>query len=215
MHDIAPLSAAAPTAAGRWKMLGILLVCASPVIASYLMYYVVRPEGRRNYGELITPQRMLPAVSAISSDGSANPLTSLKDQWLLISVSGGACEAVCQKNLYFQRQLRESLGREKDRLDWLVLFNDDTPVPPALAPALKDANVLRVPARELAQWLEAEPGQALTAHLYLVDPLGHWMMRFPANMDAAGAAKAKQDLERLLRASNSWDKPGRLPAKAP
>jgi hypothetical protein len=111
--------------------------------------------------------------------------------------------------------LRESLGREKDRLDWLVLFNDDTPVPPALAPALKDANVLRVPARELAQWLEAEPGQALTAHLYLVDPLGHWMMRFPANMDAAGAAKAKQDLERLLRASNSWDKPGRLPAKAP
>jgi hypothetical protein len=196
-------------------MLGILLVCASPVIASYLMYYVVRPEGRRNYGELITPQRMLPAVSAISSDGSANVLTSLKDQWLLISVSGGACEAVCQKNLYFQRQLRESLGREKDRLDWLVLFNDDTPVPPALAPALKDANVLRVPARELAQWLEAEPGQALTAHLYLVDPLGHWMMRFPANMDAAGAAKAKQDLERLLRASNSWDKPGRLPAKAP
>ena len=215
VHDIAPLSAAAPTAAGRWKMLGILLVCASPVIASYLMYYVVRPEGRRNYGELITPQRMLPAVSAISSDGSANPLTSLKDQWLLISVSGGACESVCQKNLYFQRQLRESLGREKDRLDWLVLFNDDTPVPPALAPALKDANVLRVPARELAQWLEAEPGQALTAHLYLVDPLGHWMMRFPANMDAAGAAKAKQDLERLLRASNSWDKPGRLPAKAP
>jgi hypothetical protein len=175
----------------------------------------VRPEGRRNYGELITPQRMLPAVSAISSDGSANLLTSLKDQWLLISVSGGACESVCQKNLYFQRQLRESLGREKDRLDWLVLFNDDTPVPPALAPALKDANVLRVPARELAQWLEAEPGQALTAHLYLVDPLGHWMMRFPANMDAAGAAKAKQDLERLLRASNSWDKPGRLPAKAP
>jgi hypothetical protein len=67
----------------------------------YLTYYVVRPEGRRNYGELITPQRMLPAVSAISSDGSAYPLTSLKDQWLLISVSGGACEAVCQKNLYF------------------------------------------------------------------------------------------------------------------
>ena len=215
VHDIPPLSAAAPTAAGRWKMLGILLVCASPVIASYLTYYVVRPEGRRNYGELITPQRMLPAVSALSTDGSAYPLTALKDQWLLVSVSGGACEAVCQKNLYFQRQLRESLGREKDRLDWLVLFNDDTPVSPALAPALKDANVLRVPARELAQWLEAEPGQSLTAHLYLVDPLGHWMMRFPANMDAAGAAKAKQDLERLLRASNSWDKPGRLPAKAP
>jgi hypothetical protein len=35
------------------------------------------------------------------------------------------------------------------------------------------------------------------------------MMRFPATMDAAGAAKAKRDLDRLLRASASWDKEGR------
>jgi hypothetical protein len=28
-------------------------------------------------------------------------------------------------------------------------------------------------------------------------------------MDATGAAKAKKDLERLLRASASWDEPGR------
>jgi hypothetical protein len=39
--------------------------------------------------------------------------------------------------------------------------------------------------------------------------MGHWMMRFPARMDAAGAAKAKKDLERLLRASASWDEAGR------
>jgi hypothetical protein len=214
VHELPALSAAAPSAAGRWKMLAILLVCASPVIASYLMYYVVRPEGRRNYGELITPQRMLPAFNAVAANGSPLPMTALKDQWLLVSVSGGACEALCQQNLYFQRQLRESLGREKERLDWLVLLTDDAPVPPALAPALKDATVLRAPAGELGQWLQAAPGQTLAAHLYLVDPLGHWMMRFPAGMDAAGAAKAKLDLERLLRASSSWDKPGRLPGKA-
>ncbi|MGH8847698.1 MAG: hypothetical protein ACREXQ_10740, partial [Polaromonas sp.] len=45
------------TTAGRWKMLAVLLVCAAPVIASYFTYYVVRPEGRRNFGELIDPQR--------------------------------------------------------------------------------------------------------------------------------------------------------------
>jgi hypothetical protein len=45
--------------------------------------------------------------------------------------------------------------------------------------------------------------------LYLVDPLGNWMMRFPAGRDRAGAAKAKRDLERLLRASSSWDRAGR------
>jgi hypothetical protein len=30
-------------------------------------------------------------------------------------VAGGACDADCQKHLYLQRQLRESLGKDKDR----------------------------------------------------------------------------------------------------
>ena len=215
VHGMPAVSAAAPTRAGRWKMLAILLVCASPVIASYLMYYVVRPEGRRNYGELINPQRPLPDFTAVSLDGRSLPMPALKDQWLLVSVTGGACNAQCQQNLYFQRQLRESLGKEKERLDRLVLLTDDAPLPAALAPAIKDATVLRAPAAALGQWLEAAPGQSLTAHLYLVDPMGNWMMRFPAGMDAAGAAKAKLDLERLLRASGSWDTPGRPAGKAP
>ena len=36
---------------GRWKMLGVLLICAAPVVASYFTYYVIRPEGRRVYGQ--------------------------------------------------------------------------------------------------------------------------------------------------------------------
>lgn len=212
VHALPSLTQSEASAAmGRWKMIAILLVCAAPVIASYFTYYVVRPEGRRNYGELINPQRPLPPLEAAPLAEAAKklPLTSLKGQWLLISVSGGACDAACQQHLYLQRQLRESLGKEKDRLDWLWLVTDDTPVPAALASALREAVVLRVPARELGQWLEAAPGQQLPEHLYLVDPLGNWMMRFPAGMDAAGASKAKGDLERLLRASNSWDNAGR------
>ena len=76
-------------------------------------------------------------------------------------------------------------------------------------PALKQAAVLRVAAADVQQWLAPAAGHQLHEHLYLVDPLGNWMMRFPANLDAAGAAKAKKDLERLLRASSSWDEPGR------
>jgi hypothetical protein len=34
---------------GRWKMLMVLLLCASPVIASYITYYIIRPEGRRKH----------------------------------------------------------------------------------------------------------------------------------------------------------------------
>ena len=79
----------------------------------------------------------------------------------------------------------------------------------ALRPALAASTVLRVAPGALAQWLEPAAGQRLQDHLYLVDPMGNWMMRFPADMDAAAAAKAKRDLDRLLRASAGWDKEGR------
>ena len=190
-------------------MILLLLVCASPVVASYFAYYVVRPEGRRNFGELIDPQRPLPAMVTQTLDGKSGQLTALKNQWLLLSVAGGACDDRCETNLYFQRQLRESLGREKDRLDRVWLVNDQTPVRDVLLPALAAATVLRVPPGDVAQWLEPAPGKRLQDHLYLIDPLGNLMMRFPADMDAAAAAKAKRDLDRLLRASGGWDKEGR------
>lgn len=204
-----PDTRAAETRSGRWKMLAVLLVCASPVVASYFTYYVIRPEGRRNFGELINPQRPLPSIATRSLEGKPGQLTALKDQWLLLSVAGGSCDVHCEQNLYFQRQLRESLGREKDRLDRVWLINDDAPVRAALQPGLDSFTALRVAPAALAQWLEPAAGQHLQDHIYLVDPLGNLMMRFPADMDASAAAKAKRDLERLLRASSSWDKDGR------
>ena len=199
----------ANTVAGRWKLLAVLLVCAAPVIASYFTYYVIRPEGRRNFSELVEPQRPLPAMATQTLDGRSGELTALKGQWLLLSVAGGACDARCERNLYFQRQLRESLGQEKERLDRVWLVSDEAPVREALRPALAASTVLRVAPGALAQWLEPAAGQRLQDHLYLVDPMGNWMMRFPADMDAAAAAKAKRDLDRLLRASAGWDKEGR------
>jgi hypothetical protein len=194
---------------GRWKMMAVLLVCVAPILLSYFTYYVIRPDARRNYGELIDPQRPLPSMRTEALDGKTGELRALKDQWLLISVGSGSCEQTCQQRLYYQRQLREALGKAKDRLDWVWLINDSAAVDSRLRPGLTSSTVLRVPTDALAQWLQPAAGQRLEDHLYVVDPLGNLMMRFPASMDAAGAAKAKRDLDRLLRASASWDKEGR------
>ena len=66
--------------------------------------------------------------------------------------------------------------------------------------------VLRVNAPDLAQWLTPAPGESLDMHLYLVDPMGRWMMRAPPQVEPT---KFKRDIDRVLRASASWDTPGR------
>ena len=197
------------TSMGRFNMLLVLLACAAPVVASYITYYWVRPEARRNFGELIQPTRAIPTIEAVRLDGNKMMLTDLKGQWLLVSVAGAACDASCQQHLYLQRQILVGLGKERPRTEWVWFVNDKAEIPNTLLPALEEATVLRIDPKALAQWLQPEANKKLEDHLYMVDPMGEWMMRFPAQLNTEGALKAKRDMERLLRASASWDLPGR------
>jgi hypothetical protein len=199
----------ARTRIGRIKMLAVLAVCAAPVIASYLSYFVIRPDGRSNYGTLILPTRSLPELSLRTLDGAPVPARSLHGQWLLVTVGPAACDEACDKRMFMQRQLREMLGRERERLDKLWLVTDEQPLAPALRRAVESAptvTTLRADREALARWLAPEAGHAIEEHLYIVDPMGEWMMRVPANPEPG---KVKRDLERLLRASGGWDKAGR------
>ncbi len=212
VYDLAETDTAAQqrrTAIGRVKMLLVLAVCASPVIASYLAYFVIKPDGRSNYGTLIQPTRTLPVLELQGLDGQPRVSRSLLGQWLLVVVGPADCQAACEKRLYAQRQLREMLGRERDRLDKVWLITGAGQPAPALLSAVEATpavTVLRVAEPALARWLSPEPGHKLDEHLYLVDPMGEWMMRFPVEFDPA---KVKRDIDRLLRAASSWDRPGR------
>ena len=197
------------TAMGRLRMLLVMLICAAPVVASYFTFYVLRPSSVRSFGELIQPVKHLPDVQAKDLQGQAVQLSSLKGQWLLLSVAPGACDANCQQNLYLQRQIRAALGREKDRTDWVWLVSDEAPIDAQLLAGLTEAVVLRVPRAQIETWLSPAAGQSVTDHLYLVDPHGDWMMRFPAHLTTEQAPQLRRDWERLLRASASWDQPGR------
>ncbi len=197
------------TRLGRLKMLLVLLVCAAPVVASYVAYFVVRPEARSNQGALIQPPRSMPALNLRALDGAPVTAASLKGQWLLLVVAAAPCDPACERRLYAQRQFREMLGRERERLDKVWLIPDGAPVAPALREALERTpamHILRVDALALSGWLAPEAGRDLADHLYLVDPQGDWMLRMPPD---AEPARIKRDLERLLRASASWDLPGR------
>jgi hypothetical protein len=197
-------------AVGRWKMLLILLVCAAPVIASYFTYFVVRPQARTNYSELVAPARPIPdSLPLVDLAGQPVAPETLKGQWLLVVVGPAACDSDCEKALYVQRQLREMTGRERARIDKLWLVTDDASVRAPLREALEASpatRVLRVPHAALSRWLAPAAGESLERHMYIVDPMGGWMMRAPVDPDPV---KLKRDIDKLLRASGSWDRAGR------
>jgi hypothetical protein len=208
--DMASAAVQRRAGGGRGKLLLILLACAAPVIASYFTFYVVRPEGRSNYATLIHPEREMPAALPLQDlQGRSVSAGTLRGQWLIVVAGPAACNTDCEKRLFAQRQLREMTGRERERIDKLWLVTDSAPIKAELLAALAATpatQVLRVPATDLSKWLQGAPGESLDSHLYLVDPMGRWMMRAPAQLDPA---KFKRDIDRVLRASSSWDTPGR------
>lgn len=185
----------------RYRTLYLLLaVCIAPVLASYTAYYLLPPSGRTNYGDLVEPQRPLPVLSLQRLDGSAVPATSLRGSWLMVQVDAGACDPACAKKLWQMRQVRLTTGKDADRVQRIWLVVDQAPLATSVIREFEGTMFLRARADEVAAFLPlpAEPGARLADHIWLIDPLGNLMMRWPKDADPN---RMKKDLVKLLKAS--------------
>ncbi len=185
---------------GRWKLLAVLAICAAPMIFSYLTYYVIKPEGRTNYGELLDPRAYpMPALGATLLNGKAVELNAYKGKWIMLQIDDADCREPCKKKLYDMRQLRTAQGKAMDRIERVWLITDDQPLETIVMREYDGTRMLRVKPDALKTWLPVEPGATLADHIYMIDPLGNLMMRFPKNADPN---KIKKDLSKLLKASS-------------
>lgn len=188
----------------RYRMLYLVLaVCLAPVAASYFAYYVMPPAGRTNYGTLIEPQRPLPPLELATLDGQRFDLKSLAGRWVLIAVDGSECDRACGDKLLSMRQQRLMTGKDRDRVERVWLISDTAPLSTLLLREYEGTRFLRAPAAALESWLPVEPGAKtrIEDHVYLLDPFGNLMLRWP---QAANQSAVKRDLSRLLRASSQW-----------
>lgn len=184
---------------GRWSMFAVLLVCAAPIIASYITYFFIKPEGRTNYGDLIDPRQYpIPAMSSTSVDGKPQTLQEFKGKWIMVKVGGSACDQKCQDMLFMMRQLRTMQGKEADRIERVWLITDNEPLETFMLRVNDGTRFLRAPADVVAKWLPLEAGGKVEEHIFLIDPLGNLMMRFPKDADPS---KVKKDIYKLLKAS--------------
>lgn len=183
---------------GRIKMILLFLVCAAPVIMSYFTYYVLKPQGRVNYGELLTPIRPLPSAPLRQLDGRPFNLDSLKGKWVMLTMDGGACPEKCVEKLYKMRQVRATTGKDSDRIELAWLIDDEAQLETQVIRAYDGVHMLRAGGAPVLSTFTPAAGSAQHDHIYLVDPLGNLVLRFPKN---AEPAKMKKDLERLLKYS--------------
>ncbi|WP_025915572.1 cytochrome c oxidase subunit I [Herminiimonas sp. CN] len=185
--------------AGRGKLFLVLAVCAAPLVASYFTYYVIKPSSRTNYGTLLDPRKYpIPALASTGLDGSRLSLQDYQGKWLMVQVNDADCRTDCRKRLNDMRQLRLAQGKEMDRIERVWLITDDQPPETMLLHEYDGMRYLRVPPQALQAWLPVEQGALVSDHIYLIDPLGNLMMRYPKDADPS---RIKKDLAKLLKAS--------------
>jgi len=173
----------------------VIAVAAAPVALSYLAYYFWHPSHTVNYGELIEP-RPLPDPALTLADGSRFRLSQLRGKWVLVSMDAARCEADCEKKLVYMRQLRLTLGKDMDRVERAWLVTDAAALRGDVVTDFPGTWVVRAAGSGLIESFPAPRSPA--DHIYVVDPLGNLMMRFPRDPDTRRLIK---DLSRLLRAS--------------
>jgi cytochrome oxidase Cu insertion factor (SCO1/SenC/PrrC family) len=168
----------------RAKLALLGAVCAAPFILGTAAYvFDWAPDRRANYGELVTPRPL-----------SGAPLDALRGKWVLISFDAATCDAYCERKLYLMRQVRAAQGKDAGRVERVWALTDTARPRAELLGAIEGTHV--VPLKG-ASALQGFPGDA-TDHIYVIDPLGNLMMRFPREPDPS---KMLKDVQRLLRLS--------------
>jgi hypothetical protein len=168
---------------GRIKLFAIIAVCAAPLVLGTLAYlFRWTPGTTGNYGELLAPQLL-----------SGPPFDRLRGKWILVIFDAAACDASCEQKLYYIRQVRKAQGEHQDRVERLWLLTDRGTPRAELLAAIEGTHIERAD----ASLERLFPGRA-AEHVYVVDPLGNLMLRFPPHPDPS---KMLKDLQRLLKYS--------------
>ena len=173
----------------------MLALTIAPVAGSYLLYHFWPPEHTVNYGELIEA-RHLPDAKLATADGSEFQVAAWRGKWVLLMIDSAACDAYCERKLYFMRQVRLAQGKEMGRVERAFVITDRAAVAPEKLVPYDGTWILRAGAKDFVESFPATASRA--AHIYLVDPLGNVILRYPQDPDPRRMIK---DLQRLLKVS--------------
>jgi hypothetical protein len=186
----------------RVKFITLVAVFLSPFIGGWLALYVfeIRPESN-NYGELVQPVKKLnwPVLQAANGDQFDQ---GFGRKWTFIVFAGNTCEAQCQSNLFYMRQIRILLGRDSPRLQNVLILrqaiDDELKAFLVEYPSLVVIENYRGESLYSQFKLEGVEKPGSTAKMYLVDPAQNLMMHYAAESEQN---RILEDLRKLMKLS--------------
>lgn len=190
----------------RNKIIILVAIFLFPIVlAAYLKFTGWRPAKTMNHGELIQPVIPVNDLEFISISGELFRLSSFQQHWLLVTFGSADCHGSCMNNVYKMRQSHIAQGKHQKRIRRLFISTRGSSVNmkkvfqdyPKMEIAVGPGNAIRKFVRQLNVNNGATEGQL--NQIYLIDPLGNYMMVYKADADAGGIRK---DLKRLLRVSH-------------
>lgn len=170
----------------------VIALLALPFIVAASLYAIGwHPDKAGNHGELLDPPRPLPALAG--PHGEPLNKASLEGHWNLVVAGPGPCDEACRHWIVATRQIHVALYKQMSRVQrtWLTdqAAPDSAPLT-ALQPDLHAA-VAGSSAARAAFDLDAGGHR-----VYVVDPQGRIILRYPADAPPRDILK---DMERLLR----------------
>lgn len=184
-----------PRTRNRLKLLGIGAIAVAPVLGSYLLYWFWAPDRFTNYGTLVEP-RPAPKGSFDALGGESFRFDQVRGRWVFVTTDSGKCDAQCEGKLWKMRQVRQAQGKELGRIERVFLIEDNETPSEHVQSEYKGTWFVRTGSGVLADSLAA-PGSP-RQHVYVIDPLGNVMLRFPQDADPKLMIK---DMTRLLKYS--------------
>ena len=190
----------------RTRLLTIIAWFFIP-LAIALAWYGFLPEGYRpasmtNNGELLDPVFSLDKFAQQTLDGEIFSGKDIETVWTLAHFIQDQCDADCSESLYNTRQMRLSFGKEIDRIQRIAVVKGgqnggSNQKMWALHP---DMRVLIAAEGGIGTQIEAKVNgfDWGSNAVFLLDPLGNVVMRFPASLDLK---LVKQDIKKLLKLS--------------
>jgi hypothetical protein len=106
------------------------------------------------------------------------------------------CDGFCRRKLYSMRQVRLTQGKDMERIERAWLVDDEARPASELISEYRGTRVVSARGSPLLSRLPADV--SVRDHIYIVDPLGNLMMRYPRDADPS---RIKKDMTRLLKVS--------------